>query len=346
MTSTAGRDDNLVRNALGIAVILAAAIGALGYQRSWFAPSAPSTSVSAKSPPKPKKPAASIPLHVPMELTADEKAKGYWECSEPDPGYGFYGAPHKIENGFVVIPERGGHDASFGYDVLLHFHGFGAVRKNVVRAGKAVVFAGLDLGNGSGPYSDFFAQPGAFERVKDQVGQALRDASGDPRAHIRHLALTAWSAGYGAVNEILKRGDDGIDAVVLLDGLHTGWAPGAPHDDPSSLEAVRIAPVIAFSQRAAAGEKIFFYTHSSIVPPGYASTTDTAKLLYARNGVKPLAAPPTDDPLGLLEWVDVKGFHVRGYAGGDERAHCDHTRFIADAIRDFLEPAWETPPAE
>ena len=62
---------------------------------------------------------------------------------------------------------------------------------------------------------------------------------------------------------------------------------------------------------------------------------------YARAplvGVNPLGA-------SLSSGADAGNVRIRGYAGGDERAHCAHTVELGTAVRDVLEPRWHTPPA-
>ena len=105
-----------------------------------------------------------------------------------------------------------------------------------------------------------------------------------------------------------------------------------------------IAPVTEYAARAARGEAIFFLSHSSIVPPGYASTSEVADYLIdemggvrtPRQGINPLGAE-------LVSGFDRRGMHVRGYLGGDKPAHCAHTELLAETVRDLIEPAWETP---
>ena len=289
---------------------------------------------------------ASGPRREPLALSDDEVKEGHWECALPDPGPGIYAPIVNIPRGHVAIPREGGHTDDFGYDVILHFHGFGPVRKAVAKTARGVVFAGLDLGDGSGPYAEALSEPAAYPAIRESIEAALRRHSGDERAHVRHLALSAWSAGYGAVNAIVRKGDAGVDAVILLDGLHASFRPNVTRFDlTSSIEAVGVAPLIAYAQRAADGEKLFYFSHSAIATTGYASTTLMANLLLERLGLSRRAAEPSDDPLALRAFVDERGFHLRSFGGSDKRAHCDHTRAIAEAIRDYLEPAWETPAA-
>lgn len=335
----------IVRNAI-LAVVGIAALGLLAlrgtatYRASKVAPSA---SASAAPPPAP--PAPSGPHRRPLALTEEEQAKGHWECSLPDPGNGSFGPVTKLPGGGLVqIPKTGGHTEDFGFDVLVHFHGFAPVRKGVVRANVPIVFAGYDLGNGSGPYAERLAVPQVFADMQRDIVAAIRAQVGDERAHVRNLGLSAWSAGYGAVSAILRNGDGEVSAVILLDGLHASFLNGAPRGTVDTIEGLTVAPIVAFAQRAAAGEKLFYFSHSAIATEGYASTSLLAELLLRRVGVRPRAAEPTDDPLGLLSYVDEQGFHQRAFGGNDKRAHCDHTRNIEEALVQLVAPAWKTPP--
>jgi hypothetical protein len=285
-----------------------------------------------------------VPAREPLALTEAERGNGYWECVLPDPGMGPYAPMRQMPLGWVVIPKKGGHSEDMGFDVLVHFHGFQSARKAIVTAAPGVVLAGFDLGTISGAYADKVS-PLLFASIRTSVTTALRAHTRDDRAHIRHLALTAWSAGYAAVNRILRGGDEGIDAVVLLDGLHTGYLPATPGNAPP-LDEAAIEPVLAFAARAAAGEKLFFFTHSQVGANTYASTTKTANLLLSRLQLVPTPGPSTSDPYGLIDFVDQKGFHLRGYGGANEAAHCDQVRFLRDAVRDVLVPAWGTPAPE
>jgi hypothetical protein len=279
------------------------------------------------------------------------RAKGFHACNPPDPiGLGPYSKLRNLSMGRIAIPQRGGHTSDMGYDVLIHFHGGSPMRKTLVQVARGVAFVIIDKGMGSGPYAEAFASPDTFRELKRSIERALVEHSGDARAHIRHLGLTSWSAGYGAINEILKYGDAGIDAVVLLDSLHGSWVPGITGRPPAwrgeELKYVsgdHIVPLLKYAARAARGEKLFVLTHSDIEPPTYPSVKLTADLLLSRLGVR--RTPLTRDA-GLLEQVaavDVQGLHVWGYRGKDELAHCGHLSLIANAVRDIVEPAWDTP---
>jgi peptide chain release factor 2 len=343
---SATREAPVARNAFLLVLVLGAGGAALAYAKGWLPPILPGkTEPSAVA--VVSAPVATVPTREPLPLTEEQRGRGNWECFMPDPGLGFYEKQASIPGspGFVHVPEEGGHTADYGFDVLVHFHGLGPVRKFVVPSARGVVLAGMDLGNGTTAYVEGLSDPASFDKLKNGIVQVLRDRTGHPEAHVRHLAFSGWSAGYAAINTLLrKRGDADIEAVILLDGFHSAFVPGVPTTDPESVEPTMVQPLVSYAQRATQGEKVFYFTHSSIKPPDYPSTTMLARFLLKRLGLHATAAPPTDDPLGLVDYVDEGDFHVRGYAGTDERAHCDHTRFIAEPLR-MLETRWQTPPA-
>jgi hypothetical protein len=209
---------------------------------------------------------------------------------------------------------------------------------------RGVAFVGIDLGNGSGVYSDAFATRASWSLLREDIEHALQAESGHAEAHIRHVALMAWSAGYGAVNEILKYHASTIDAVVLLDGLHAAWDPRIGRGNRvDNVTAGPIAPTVEFARQAAAGEKLFVFTYSEVDPVAYPSTSLTAQYLFKELGVTMKALGEPAEPFGLLGEVDVLGFHVWSYQGNDKPAHCTHLAHVERAVRDILEPSWDTP---
>ncbi len=285
-----------------------------------------------------------IPRRHPAPLTEELRRRGYNECNPHDPlGLGPYQPYTKVKFGRLTIPQRGGHSDDYGYDVLVHFHGHDPMRKILAQVSRGMAYVGVDMGLGSGPYADAFLAKESFAGFRASIERGLKKASGVPSAHIRHLALCAWSAGYGAINEILKHGDDGIDAVVLLDGLHARFDPASPPGRRQrKVLADFIEPTFRFAERAAKGEKIFIFSHSEIDPGSYPSTALTAQALLHRIGVEPVAQQ-ADGLFTIVSRADRNGLHVWGSKGGDELAHCAHITLIEDVLGEILEPTWHTP---
>jgi hypothetical protein len=270
------------------------------------------------------------------------KERGVNPCNTPDPGFGVYdGWSRATTVGQLILPQRGGVTPSGKFDVLIHFHGHEAVRKEWVQVMDGAVLVGITLGIGSGAYSSTFNAPDAFKRLLQSVETAVAKKTGKSGATARHVGLSAWSAGYGAVQEILTQPDNRrrIDSVVLLDGLHCGY-------NGRSLNGLQVRPVIEFARQAAAGDRFMFVSHSSIIPPGYASTTETANLLIHEVGGRPRRSRPRPgDPMGLslISRYSHRDFHVRGYSGNDKMDHCAHLGLLRDVLKVHLKPRWKSP---
>ena len=104
------------------------------------------------------------------------------------------------------------------------------------------------------------------------------------------------------------------------------------HGGPRDTLDRQLAPFVAFARRAAAGERFFLVTHSSIDPPDFASTTESAHYLLSALGARPRAVRRNDRyGLELVELFTQKDFHVRGYAGNDKADHCAQVTLLRDA---------------
>lgn len=266
---------------------------------------------------------------------------GVHPCMTPDPGFGAYDTWSRAPSmGQMIAPKTGGVRKDGGFDVIFHFHGHEPIRKEFVKTATGVVLVGIDLGIGSGAYQNAFAVPKTFDKLLKSVETEMARRSGNPKAHARKIGLSAWSAGYGAIDSILREtGGKNIDAVILLDGLHTGYDNVAQH----TLKVPQIEPFVAYAKRAAAGKTFMFVSHSSIIPPGYASTTETSSYLISQVGGKPAKAKK-EDVLGLdmIRKYDKGNFHVRGYDGDDKPDHCAHIGLIAGVMKAHILPRWKS----
>jgi hypothetical protein len=225
------------------------------------------------------------------------------------------------------------------FDVMIHFHGHEAARKEWVTVMDGAVLVGIDLGLGSGPYETAFDAPDAFERLLQSVERAVAKKTGQASAKARRVGLSGWSAGYGAIQKILgqKYGKQRVDSVILLDGLHCGY-------QGQGLNGLQIKAFTDFAREAASGRRLMFVSHSSIIPPGYASTTETANYLIHEVGGKPRASGGAG-PLGLelISRYTRGNFHVRGFSGNDKMDHCAHLGLYRDVLKIHIKPRWNTP---
>jgi len=291
---------------------------------------------------------AAAPAQKPRSATssratpAKKRRGGINPCMTPDPGWGVYDPwSREPSMGQMIMPHKGGVTKSGGFDVLIHFHGHEPVRKEFVKYASGIVLVGIDLGIGSGAYQNAFASPDIFERLLASIEAAVAKKTGKKDAHIRKLGLSAWSAGYGAIEQILRQpAGKKVDSVLLLDSLHAGYAD----EQARTLKVAQIEPFVEFARRAASGKRFMYMSHSSIIPPGYASTTEVANFVIKQLKGKAKSSN-RQDVLGLdmVQRYDRGNFHVRGYTGEDKPDHCAHIGLMADIVRVHLEKRWKTP---
>jgi hypothetical protein len=274
---------------------------------------------------------------------AKKRRGGLHPCMTPDPGFGIYDgwSGSGMSLGQVLMPHQGGISKSGQFDVVIHFHGHEPIRKEFVKTAKGIVLVGIDLGIGSGAYQAPFSNPAVFTQLLASVEAAVARHAGRPSAKIRKLGLSSWSAGYGAIEQILRQpAGKKVDAVILLDSLHAGYTDEQSH----ALKTDQLVPFVEFAKRAAKKQSFMFLSHSSIIPPGYASTTEVAEYVVGKLGGKPKKAH-RQDVLGLdmIDRFDKGSFHMRGYTGDDKPDHCAHIGLMADIVRSHLEPRWKSP---
>lgn len=261
-------------------------------------------------------------------------------CNVTDPGFGGYqrwiGAGGSA---YVLVPKKLQANKSGSYNVVVHFHGREAARKQWVNGGGEAVVVGVDLGLGSGAYLKRYADPSEMPRLLARVRKIVAEATGRPNVKQGKVAIASWSAGYGATLRILSRdwGKKTVDAVILLDGLHTSI-------QGTRLTTRKLEPFVEFAKRAARGEKMMFVSHSSILPPGYASTTTTSNYLVWRVGGKPVSPAPVKRkmPMGLeqVSFFQKGSFTVRGFSGNGKKDHCAHFGLLSSHVGPALQRRW------
>ncbi|WP_260706419.1 hypothetical protein [Edaphobacter flagellatus] len=234
-----------------------------------------------------------------------------------------------LSSGTLLIPNTARPQRAM--PLYIHFHGAPWVAEQSIHAvnPRAAIIT-FNLGAGSGVYSRAFHDPARFQQLLREAAKAI-DPSHPPE--FKPIVLSSFSAGYGAIREILKNRDNlsAIDRIVLVDSLHTGYLPdGAPGPlDPAPLE-----PFLAFAREALAGRKIFVFTHSEIFPGTFASTTETADYLITTLSLQQHPVLKWG-PGGMqqLSDVHVKGLHILGFAGNTAPDHIDQFHGLEQWLR-------------
>lgn len=222
--------------------------------------------------------------------------------------------------------------------LTIHFHDapWFMIEEHIRRgaANPLLIYSGYDSSNA---YRIDFEDGVLFPRLLRDTEQELKKHFGIQLAKITAVEISSFSAGYGAVREILRYPTyiKLVDTILLADSMYAAFAnPGT--DDRSPLPE-HIAPFIGFAEGARKGEKIFVITFSSIQPDSFASTYDCARALVDSVGgsletisethrsdeSKPLHYPP-------IYKYDEQGLHVWGYPGTDVRAHMAQARNLSE----------------
>jgi len=206
------------------------------------------------------------------------------------------------------------------------------------RRGITEPLAIFTLGEGSSTYRKPFEDEDRFARILGLIENTLAHRMGPARVSVEQIDITSFSAGYGAVREIVKqeRYWKKIRRIILADSLYASWDPATTQPGATSRPASEnIEPWRAYVESAARGERTFVLTHS-MVPTSYANTYACAKSLIEMVGapvreIRLNEIPAASDPdFPLLYRADKGKFHIWGYGGENAQAHMTHARHLAD----------------
>ncbi len=242
----------------------------------------------------------------------------------------------------VLVPSGYTPQAGGQFDLLVHFHGDPqTVWNNVNYADLNAVVVTINYSGLSSAYSTPFSNTSLFQQVlnETQAKLASQPAFG-ASASIRHLSVSSFSAGYGAVQQILAVPSyfDAIDSLLAADSLYaTTAADGTPLDS-------QLVNYKAFASRAVAGEKRFIFTHSQVATYTYESTQETGDELLSYLGLN--ATPTTATGLGELRFyrtAELGGFSLWGALGATGDDHLSHLRYIGQWLGDLESAATPLP---
>jgi len=202
--------------------------------------------------------------------------------------------------------------------LLFFFHG-GTWLPEVAAARNHIAVVTVQAGSGSSTYARLFENPDRFLAL-------LKEAESKAGARFGRILLGGWSAGCGAIRQILKTpaAYDRVSAVLLIDGIHTDYPDGKPGPLESKLGADNLDIWVRLGRDAIAGRKRMIVTHSEIFPGTFASTTETADYLLKQLGV-PRHAVLRWGPMGLQQLSEARAgrFLMMGYAGNSAPDHVD-----------------------
>ena len=308
-------------------------------------PSAADARLTGQSRPGP------LPSGAPAHTSAEHfDSEG---CSFPDRGFGNYEAWRNLPLGRALVRTDSALGADGGFHLLVHFHGAEPVRKQLALDDSELVIVGVDAGTLSSHYARVLSSEGAFASLIASIEHEVARATRHAGAHARSITLSAWSAGYGAVAQVLSRPDaQRLAGIILLDSLHASYAHGAGSlggaylSKDRRVDTTALGPFLSFAKQAALGGPFFYLTHSAVGTDGYASTAEVASAVLEEVGapVHEVTANP-EDALKSTRMSDQGRFFLRGYGGRTKEDHCAQLRLLPLIVRDHVLRRAPHPPA-
>jgi hypothetical protein len=241
----------------------------------------------------------------------------------------------------VYLPENCILDPEF--DLLIHFHGAPPVFEKALReSGINAAIAVENVGLLSKAYEGRYSLDATFGLLKHRIVKLVDRACPGAEHRPRRIALSAWSAGYAAVQDILASPERaaGIDAVLLADGMHTAFM----HEKYRDLPEFALRPFVEFAKEAVAERRLMVITHSDVVTGGYASTTESADFVLGKLGLKrePAERPGPIEGMQQVTEAGAGKFKVMGFAGRNEEAHSQHLWAFRHTLLEPLREHWES----
>jgi hypothetical protein len=221
-------------------------------------------------------------------------------------------------------------------DILIHFHGDPATyRNNAKWANLNSLIVTVNYSGLSSAYSTPFSNTALFQTLLDEALVKARAESNIPdNLDWRKVGVTSFSAGYGAVREILKQQTyrDRIDCLLAADSLYASFTSSSDHTPLDS----QMADYRAYAQLASQGSKTFIFSHSKVETYTYCTTGECADDLASAVGASFSAYSSTG--LGTLDFYRkaTKGnFTIYGANGATGDDHLEHLRYIGQYLQEL-----------
>ena len=238
------------------------------------------------------------------------------------------GRREALELGTLFVPAK----LKGRVPLFVHFHG-GTWLPEVAAArtgGTAVI--SIQIGSGSSVYAEPFGDPQLFRRLVTEAETKVRNdlLADQPDGLERRLRR-------GARDPEGPENYARVGRVLLIDGLHTGYAGGKPGTGPSQeseLETDNLQIFLQFARDAVAGRKQMIVTHSEIFPGTFASTTETTDWLLTQLGLKRTPVVRWG-PGGTQQLSEARAgkLLVIGYAGNTAPDHVDQLHSLPEFLK-------------
>jgi hypothetical protein len=302
---------------------------------------------------------ARVSAETPTRRVAPQNADSEAKVEVPKVEFGkWQGAGY----GGYLMPKSLNVDAEGGVDFVVHLNGAMMADKDWRESGLNAIIASVAIAEvvGTAGYSRMFAGTDRLDWIVRETFADLKKHGEKRSLHVKRMMLVSWSAGMGGVTQLLGNSKvaDKIDAVVLLDSLHAGYANPKtgqgyvpiPNQAVMGLgeewvERKAIQKFVRFAEKAKEGKKVFVMASSAILPPNYASCAETATAVLKEAGAETSEASDENERGMKLKWKSDAGqLHARAFKGGGPHDHFDQLHLVGEMVRKFVVPVWNAKP--
>jgi hypothetical protein len=229
--------------------------------------------------------------------------------------------------GTLFVPEKVKNTR--GVKLLLFFHGGDWLAEVAVTRLRNMAVISVQAGAGSSTYANLFQDSERFPKL-------IAYAEGKSGLKFSEVDLGGWSAGCGALRQILKdhASYERVSRVLCIDGIHTGYVSGKPGPEESQIDTDGLQVWLQLGRDAIAGKKRLIITHSEIFPGTFASTTETGDYLLREWRLKPHPVVRWG-PMKTQILSEVKSARllVIGFAGNSAPDHVDELHSLPEYLR-------------
>ncbi len=218
-------------------------------------------------------------------------------------------------------------------DVLIHFHGDPQTFWNNCKyANLNAIIVTVNYSGLSSAYETPFSNQALFGQLVTEAQQKFRDVKGNQALTWDKLAVSSFSAGYGAVRQILENSAyrNDIDVLGAFDSCYaTTAADGTPLDS-------QMVDYKTFASLAKAGSKTFLYSHSQVPTFTYEETRECGDEIMQYLGIS--ASAYNVNGLGTLNFyrhVRSGNFELWGALGTDGDSHLEHLRYSGEFLEEM-----------
>jgi hypothetical protein len=214
-------------------------------------------------------------------------------------------------------------------DLLVHFHGDHAVFSAQTKAANLnTIVLTCNYGAVSSAYQNpFVNNTNLFQTIINEALFKVRQESDfSDTLQWDKLGVSSFSAGYGAVREILKQPAiyNDVDCMLLADTVYSSFTSTTDHT-PDDSQMVNFR---SFALAAKNGTKSLILTHSQVPTYTYCNTIETADDILSAISLSATAVNVTG-PGGIHFYRTAQSgkFKLYGATGSDGASHLLHLQY-------------------